>query len=720
MGIGRVEYQPSGAAYCALSRAPGLTSFWSRFNPYTSIRTREITVGIPAYDGDKALEKQLRAAGKSARLHRARDVRALLRGVAAAPPDVVADAWMAMVVDRPSAALKAQLRALKARCDARKPVPGLAVEERLGALRARLARAGVDGFIVPRADAHQGEYVPASEQRLAWLTGFTGSAGMAVVLKDGAALFVDGRYTLQARHEVDPALFSLQHVTRRPPSRWLAVNAPRKAVIGYDPWLLTPRDVARFDAACVEAGAHLKPLARNPVDTIWRGRPAPPLAPVVPLALRYAGESATAKRARLGAVLAADDVDAAVLTAPDSIAWLTNLRGGDVENSPLPLGFALLARDGKVQLFMDPRKVTTAAKAQLGAAVTLRDVAALGPVLDALGAKGRRVLADPATAPEWVFRRLRRAGAGIKEGADPCQLPKACKNRVELAGIRAAHLRDGAALTGFLAWLARTAPAGKLTEMAAADELESRRAGGANFRGLSFPTISGAGPHGAIVHYRVTESTDRRLKRGEIYLLDSGAQYLDGTTDVTRTVFIGGGRAPTAAMKDHFTRVLKGHIALARARFPEGTSGSQLDVLARRALWEAGLEYDHGTGHGVGHFLNVHEGPHRISQVPNTVALRPGMVVSNEPGYYKTSAYGIRIENLIAVRADGKGAGGRKMLAFETLTLAPIERALIDVKLLDDEERRWLNAYHARVAKLVGPRLDKEAKAWLKKATARV
>jgi Xaa-Pro aminopeptidase len=673
-----------------------------------------------AYIGDNALEKLLRAAGKGARLRRAREVRALLKGVAAAPADVVADAWMTMVADRPTPALRRALRALKARLDAAEAGAGLAVSERLDGLRARLAGAGVDGFIVPRADAHQGEYVPASEQRLGWLTGFTGSAGMALVLKDGAALFVDGRYTLQARREVDPSRFSIQHITRRPPSRWLAANASRGAVIGYDPWLLTPRDVARFDAACREAGARLKPLARNPIDAAWRDRPSPPLAPVVPLALRFAGEGAPAKRARLGSALAADGVDAAVLTAPDSIAWLLNIRGGDVENSPLPLGFAVLARDGKVQLFMDGRKVTGAALAHLGGAVTLRDPKALGPALDALGKKGRLVLADPATAPEWVFRRLRQAGASIKEGADPCQMPKACKNRAELAGIRAAHLRDGAALSGFLAWLARTAPKGKLTEMAAADELESRRARGANFRGLSFPTISGAGPHGAIVHYRVTEATDRRLKRGEIYLLDSGAQYLDGTTDVTRTVFIGGGRGPTAAMKDHFTRVLKGHIALAMARFPEGTSGSQLDVLARRALWEAGLEYDHGTGHGVGHFLNVHEGPHRISQVPNTVALRPGMVVSNEPGFYKTGAYGIRIENLVAVRADGKGAGGRKMLAFETLTLAPIERALIERKLLSDEERDWLNAYHRRVAQALAPKIDPAVRAWLKKATAPV
>ncbi len=677
-------------------------------------------MGAPVYGGDQALEKRLRAAGKGARLRRARDVRALLKGVAAAPADVAPDAWIMMVVDRPSAPLRGQLRALKVRCDAAKGTAGLPVNERLDALRARLAGAGVDGFIVPRADAHQGEYVPASEQRLAWLTGFTGSAGMALVLKGGAALFVDGRYTLQARREVDPARFSIQHISRRPPSRWLAANAPRGAVIGYDPWLLTPRDVTRFDAACREAGARLKPLARNPIDAVWRNRPAPPLAPVVPLALRFAGEGTPAKRARLAAALAADGIDAAVLTAPDSIAWLLNLRGGDVENSPLPLGFALLARDGKVQLFMDGRKVTTSASAHLGSAVTLRDPGALGPALDALGKKARTILADPATVPEWIFRRLRRAGAEIREGADPCQMPKACKNRVELSGMRAAHLRDGAALTGFLAWLAGTAPSGKLTEMAAADELESMRAKGVNFRGLSFPTISGAGPHGAIVHYRVTEATDRLLKRGEIYLLDSGAQYFDGTTDVTRTVFIGGGRAPTAAMKDHFTRVLKGHIALAMARFPEGTSGSQLDVLARRALWEAGLEYDHGTGHGVGHFLNVHEGPHRISQVPNTVALRPGMVVSNEPGFYKTGAYGIRIENLVAVRADGKGAGGRKMLAFETLTLAPIERALIDRKLLNDEERGWLNAYHRRVAKAVGPKINPAARAWLKKATAPV
>jgi Xaa-Pro aminopeptidase len=344
----------------------------------------------------------------------------------------------------------------------------------------------------------------------------------------------------------------------------------------------------------------------------------------------------------------------------------------------------------------------------------------LGPALDALGQRDACVLADPAGAPDWVFRRLARAGADIREGDDPCQMPKACKNRVELSGIRAAHRRDGAALTRFIAWLAAEAPKGKLTEKAAADVLEAMRAGGRFFQGLSFPTISGAGPHGAIVHYRVTAETNRKLRPGEMYLLDSGAQYLDGTTDVTRTLFIGGGKPPTAAMKDHFTRVLKGHIQLATVRFPEGTSGSQLDVLARRALWQAGLEYDHGTGHGVGHFLSVHEGPQRISQIPNSVALRPGMVVSNEPGYYKAGAYGIRIENLVAVRADGKGAGGRPMYAFETLTLAPIERRLIEPRLLTAEEKTWLDAYHRQVATVIGPQLDTKTRAWLKKATAPV
>ncbi len=647
-------------------------------------------------------------------------MRDLLKGVLAAPVGHDPEAWMQLIAAKPPKALTAQLAALRARMAAAPPRPGLALPERLPALRRKLAALGVDGLIVPRADAHQGEYVPASEQRLAWLTGFTGSAGMAVVLDAAAALFVDGRYTLQAKNEVDPARFSIQHIARRPPAAWVGANIARGKVLGYDPWLLTPREVARFRAACEGAGARLKALARNPIDVVWRDRPAAPVSPIRPLPLRYAGETAAAKRAGIAAGLAADGVDACVLTAPNSIAWLLNIRGGDVDTSPLPLAFAVIGRDGRVDLFTDPRKVTAETARHLGPKVAVKAFTALGPALDALGRHRRTVRADPASAPEWIFRRLARAGATLREGNDPCQLPKACKNKVELAGIRAAHVRDGAALTGFLAWLSVRAAKGGLGEMEAADVLEGMRAENARFQGLSFPTISGAGPDGAIVHYRVSPESNRLLRPGELYLLDSGAQYLDGTTDVTRTVFVGGGRRPTAAMKDHFTRVLKGHIRLGMARFPEGTSGSQLDVLAREALWAAGLEYDHGTGHGVGHFLNVHEGPQRISQVPNTVALRPGMVVSNEPGFYKTGAYGIRIENLVAVKADGKGAGGRQMLAFETLTLAPIERALIAAKLLTAEEKAWLNAYHARVRKSLTPRVDAATRAWLARATAPV
>jgi Xaa-Pro aminopeptidase len=679
---------------------------------------------VPAqasYDGNRVLDRLLADAGKAAgvRVTSARAVRDLIRGVLGAPAGRKPDDWMTLVASRPPEALKAQLRALKGQMEAA-TVEELPRAERLAVLRARLKAMGVDGFIVPRADAHQGEYVPASEQRFGWLTGFTGSAGIAVVLGDKAALFVDGRYTLQARGEVDTARFSIQHVSRLPPSRWVNANIARGAVLGYDPWLMTPRDVARFAAACQEGGARLKALARNPVDVIWRARPAPPLAPIRPLATRFAGESAADKRRKIAAGLAADGIDAAVLTRPDSIAWLLNIRGGDVAHSPLALAFALIRKDARVDLFTDPRKVLPETAEHLGPTVSVRPVTDLGPALDALGQRDACVLADPAGAPDWVFRRLARAGADIREGDDPCQMPKACKNRVELSGIRAAHRRDGAALTRFIAWLAAEAPKGKLTEKAAADVLEAMRAGGRFFQGLSFPTISGAGPHGAIVHYRVTAETNRKLRPGEMYLLDSGAQYLDGTTDVTRTLFIGGGKPPTAAMKDHFTRVLKGHIQLATVRFPEGTSGSQLDVLARRALWQAGLEYDHGTGHGVGHFLSVHEGPQRISQIPNSVALRPGMVVSNEPGYYKAGAYGIRIENLVAVRADGKGAGGRPMYAFETLTLAPIERRLIEPRLLTAEEKTWLDAYHRQVATVIGPQLDTKTRAWLKKATAPV
>jgi Xaa-Pro aminopeptidase len=592
-----------------------------------------------------------------------------------------------------------------------KSTPAGTSAQRLAALRAVLKKRGLDGFVVPRSDEHQGEYVPPCAERLAWLTGFTGSAGLAIVLAARAAVFVDGRYTLQVAAQVDTSLYELRHVTNEPPEQWLAVALKRGARLGIDPWLHTPVAVERLEAVCRKAGAELV-RTENAVDAAWTDRPAPPTAPVVPHDVAFAGRDSASKRAEIADALKGDRVDAVVLTLPESIAWLLNIRGGDVAHSPLPLSFAILYADARVALFLDPAKSSPGLEAHLGAAVSLEAPNRFGPALDALGRAKARVQADPMTAADWAFQRLAAAGAEIVRAADPCLLPKACKNAVELAGTREAHRRDGAALTRFLAWLMRTAPAGKLTEIAAADRLEAFRRESNMFRDLSFDTISGAGPNGAIVHYRVTEDSNRRLEPGELYLVDSGAQYPDGTTDVTRTVAIG---TPPAEAREHFTRVLKGHIALASVRFPKGTTGPQLDALARRPLWEAGLDYDHGTGHGVGSYLGVHEGPQSISKRQNTVALRPGMIVSNEPGYYRTGAYGIRIENLVVVQpADGRGGD---MLGFETLTLAPIDRALIEPGLMSAEEIDWLDAYHARVREALMPLVDAETASWLAKAT---
>lgn len=585
-------------------------------------------------------------------------------------------------------------------------------EARLAALRGALAQADLHGFLVPRADEHQGEYVPKAAERLHFLTGFTGSAGLAIVLAERAAVFVDGRYTLQVEAEVDRRLYEICHLSKTTPWDWLAEAAKRGQRIAYDPWLHTPDGLARLKAAAAKAGAALVP-APNAVDAIWGDRPAPPSAPIVPHGAEFAGQPSAEKRAALAKKLAADGIAAAVITLPDSVAWLLNVRGGDVSHSPLPLSFAILRRDGSVDWFVDPRKVTPELGPHLGAEVRARAPREFAAALAAL--TGEKVQADPATAASWIFDRLEEAGATVVRDADPCLLPKSCKNDVELQGIRAAHRRDGAALTKFLGWVVRAAPKGGVREIAAADRLEACRRQNNLFRDLSFHTISGSGPHGAIVHYRANEKSDRELQSGELYLVDSGGQYPDGTTDVTRTVAIG---TPTPEMRKHFTLVLKGHIALATARFPAGTSGSQLDALARLALWREGLDYDHGTGHGVGHYLCVHEGPQRISKLPNTVALKPGMIVSNEPGYYRTGAYGIRIENLVAVTKVGESEGGGDLLGFETLTLAPIDRALVDAALLTAEEIAWLDAYHARVRAEIGPQLEGEERAWLDAATA--
>jgi Xaa-Pro aminopeptidase len=646
-------------------------------------------------------------------------VAALIEGVLAAPAEI-GTSWHILVADPVPPQLADRLEALRAHM-ARDYRDGLAAEdfarlprsERLARFRVELASRGLDGFIVPRADEHQGEYVPPRGQRLSWLTGFTGSAGLAIVLRDRAALFVDGRYTLQAAAQADTGLLEIHHLIEEPPAQWLAAALKAGEILAYDPWLHTPQEVERFRAATEKAGAALRGAADNPLDRVWLGQPAAPIAPVVPHPEQFAGESAEWKRTRLGRALRQEGVAAVVLTMPESIAWLLNIRGGDVPHTPLPLSFAILRNDGTVDLFIDRRKLVPGIERHLGNAVSVLPPEQLGPALDEFAAKGGRIQADPATAASWVFDRLAAAGAKIHRAADPCLLPKACKNAAEIDGTRAAHRRDGAALTRFLAWLAREAPNGRLCEIGASNRLEALRREGEHFRDLSFPTISGAGANGAIVHYRAMPETEKRLEPGTLYLLDSGAQYLDGTTDVTRTIAVG---QPSAEMRDRFTRVLKGHIALALARFPKGTTGTQLDGFARRALWQEGLDYDHGTGHGVGSYLGVHEGPQRISKAPNAQALLPGMIVSNEPGYYKTGAYGIRIENLVLVQ-PADGSAEREMLGFETLTLAPIDRNLIDSSLLDGEEIAWLNDYHTRVREALTPLVDPDTARWLAAAT---
>ena len=639
-----------------------------------------------------------------------------MRGVAAAPEGLAGPEWLELIAPDADAELTRALTAWRAELatadDGLDVAPAPA--ERLALLRAELARCGIDGFVVPRADEHQGEYVPRRSQRLGWLTGFSGSAGLAIVLADRAAIFIDGRYTLAVRSQVDISAFVPHQIPEESPEAWIAKHLPKGGRLGFDPWLQTVDGYDRFARACERAGGTFVPVETNPIDTVWHGRPPAPLAPVLPHPVEFAGETSDAKRDRIGKIVTSKGADVALITAPDSIAWLLNVRGGDVPRTPFALGFALLHGDGHVDLYMDRRKVPDRTLAWLGNAVTLAPPEELGSALDTLGKMEKRVLIESATAPHWTATRLQHAGATLVRDADPIALPKACKNTVELAGIRAAHHRDGGAVSRFLGWLARESKSGKLREIEVSDRLQAMRVQTGKLRDLSFDTISGAGPNGAIVHYRASEATERPLQPGSLYLVDSGGQYRDGTTDITRTVAIG---TPSPEMRDRFTRVLKGHIALATARFPAGTTGSQLDALARYSLWQAGLDYDHGTGHGVGAYLSVHEGPHRISKMANNVALLPGMIVSNEPGYYKTDAYGIRIENLVAVREAQIEGADRRYYEFETLTLAPIDLACIDLDLMTGPERDWLNAYHRRVREAVGPDVDETTRAWLAEAT---
>jgi Xaa-Pro aminopeptidase len=582
--------------------------------------------------------------------------------------------------------------------------------ERLLALRRHVASLALDGVIVPRADEFLGEDTPPSSQRLAWLTGFTGSSGVAVVLADRAAVFSDGRYVLQLAQQTDSSLWEQRHVVDDPPHAWLASHAAPGARIGYDPKLMAADALARF----VEAGMTMVPLESNPVDAIWTDRPAPPSSPIVLHPLQFAGKPSAEKREEIASALRKSKQDAAVLTDPASVAWLLNLRGGDLPTTPFALAVAIIHADARVDLFADQARLAADLVASFGDCVTVRPSNALGDVLDALS--GKRVRVDPAASPVWFSQRLRAAGAEVVAESDPCALPKTRKNAAEQQGMRVAHGRDAIAICRFLHWLDRNASRGMLTEMSAAAHLLALRAELPGFRSESFPAISGAGEHGAIIHYRATEASDSALQRNELYLIYSGAQYPDGTTDVTRTVWTGPA-PPTDSVRADVTRVLKGHIAIATLAFPQGVAGPHIDAFARRALWDSGLDYDHGTGHGVGSYLSVHEGPAGLSRNAKPIPLESGMVLSNEPGLYRAGAYGIRLENLLLVE-EAPSVKDRPWLRFATLTLAPFDRRLIDSELLDPAERTWLDGYHARVFAEVGPALPQEDREWLAKACA--
>ena len=583
---------------------------------------------------------------------------------------------------------------------------------RVWLLREKLKELGLAGFLVPRADEYQNEYVPAEAERLLWLTGFSGSWGFAAVLADKAALFVDGRYTLQAAKQTDPAVFEVVWVVETKPNDWLAANLGEGDRLGYDPRLHTISETKALAKALAKNGALLVPVDENPLAALRGPLPPRPPAPVTLQPVEMAGREASAKIADIQTTLRDFRQDAAVITALDSIAWLFNIRGGDLPHTPLVLSHAIVRAAGRPQLFVSGRKLSNEVRAKLDEIADVDEPDAFAKALATLGEDKARVRLDPGRVSQWIADRLTDAGATISEGEDPCILPKARKNASEIAGARAAHRRDAVAVCRFLAWLDREAPRGKLDEIGAAEALENFRRESPQMREISFDTISGAGPNGAIVHYRVTRSTNRKLDRNSLFLIDSGAQYQDGTTDITRTIAIG---KPTGDMRRHFTLVLKGHIAIATARFPKGTRGCDLDAFARRALWDAGLDYDHGTGHGVGSYLSVHEGPQGLNKRA-TAELEPGMIVSNEPGHYRAGKYGIRIENLLLVTEPIEVGGERPMLSFETLTLAPIDHRLIETSMLTPAELDWLNGYHRRVEEEVNSDLNEEEQTWLRQA----
>ncbi len=564
---------------------------------------------------------------------------------------------------------------------------------RLQALKTELTKLNLDGFLIPHADEYQGEYIPPNSRRLEWLTGFAGSAGLAIVNQNEAAIFVDGRYTLAVREQAKQ--FKPYNLKDCLPQQWLLQQPASK--IGYDPWLHTPAELEPLQHSAEIIGSQLIACEYNPIDKIWQNQPSPPIASIVPHPICYSGETSQSKRQQISEKLRNERIFATILTASDSIAWLLNIRGGDIPRVPVPLSFAILYATGTTDLFIIPRAIDKELLEHLGTEISIQPLASFTTVLKKIA--HQPILIDPKKTAIWIVDQLE----AVVQGSDPCILSKACKNKVEISGAQQAHHWDGIAMTRFLHWLDT-----KITitdEIQAAQRLEQFRQATGQLHDLSFDTISATGSNAAIVHYQATEQTNKQLH--SLYLVDSGGQYLHGTTDVTRTIAID---QPTAEQKKCFTLVLKGHISIATCNFPSGTTGSQLDVLARHALWQAGLDYDHGTGHGVGSFLSVHEGPQSISIRPNKAALQPGMILSNEPGYYKEGSFGIRIENLLLVVEI---AGEHSMLGFETLTLVPIDLRLVEFSLLTEAEITWLDNYHARILAQLGPQLDSEIKNWL-------
>lgn len=645
--------------------------------------------------------------------------REILRGVLASPAADDDSAWRTLIAPDAGDDVIDALQELNTRIRATLIDDGLERRttdpERIAQVRAEMKRRDLDAFIVPKADEHQGEFVARRSERLQWLTAFTGSAGACVVMARKAAIFVDGRYTLQVKKQVRSKQFEAHHAADTSLAAWLGGNLGAGMRVGFDPWLITDTYREHLETVCTRAGAYLVAQPDNPIDAVWAGQPPAPITPMVAHPQKYAGEASAKKRKALQNALTHAGLDTVVLSAPDAIAWLLNVRGRDVPCTPVSLAFAVVHAQGGIELFTDPRKMSPGLEDHLGPDVVVMEAEALADELGHLGNRNLKVGVDLAQAPAKIAMTLRLAGADVVNTPDPTVAMKARKNKAERDGMRAAHLRDGIALANFLYWIEKSAGRGKTTEWDVGVEIDTLRSALDLHQGPSFQTIAGYGANGAIVHYRASQKSSAKLKKGSLLLVDSGGQFLDGTTDVTRTVAIG---KPTQEMRDRYTRVLKGHIQLGTAQFPEGTTGSQLDTLARKPLWDIGLDYEHGTGHGVGSYLGVHEGPQRISKHPSSVALVPGMVVSNEPGYYKSGAFGIRIENLVMVTALKSQKGwDRKLLGFETLTCAPYDVALIEPKLLSAAEIAWINDYHAWVFKSLGKTLEKPVRAWLAKAT---